>query len=98
MRDAIMRIDDLLEMAAGNLPKGWSVRIEVECGAAWVKAIAPNGVGYDIDSDEEEIADLVRDAIEVATANAQAHQTPEATAKGGMVPPVVGNSGTEEIQ
>jgi hypothetical protein len=31
-------------------------------------------------------------------ANAQAHQTPEATAKGGMVPPVVGNSGTEEIQ
>jgi uncharacterized Zn finger protein (UPF0148 family) len=29
-------------------------------------------------------------------ANAQAHQTPEAIAKGGMVPPVVGNSGTEE--
>jgi hypothetical protein len=64
-----MRIDDLLEMAARDLPEGWSVRIEVERGAAWVKAIAPDGVEYDIDSDEAEIADLVRDAIKVATAN-----------------------------
>ena len=64
-----MRIDDLLEMAARDLPEGWSVRIEVEHGAAWVKAIAPNGVEYDIDSDEPEIADMVRDAIEFATAN-----------------------------
>ena len=65
-----MRIDDLLEMAARVLPEGWSVRIEVERGAAWVKTVAPDGVEYDIDSDEAEIADLVRDAIEVATANA----------------------------
>jgi hypothetical protein len=64
-----MRIDDLLEMAARDLPKGWSVRIEVENGAAWVKTIAPDGIEYDIDSDEAEIADLVRDAIEVAIAN-----------------------------
>jgi hypothetical protein len=63
-----MRIDDLLEMAARDLPEGWSVRIEVERGAAWVKTVAPDGVEYDIDSDEAEIADLVRDAIEVATA------------------------------
>jgi len=65
-----MRIDDLLEMAARDLPQGWSVRIEVQRGAAWVKAVAPDGVEYEIDSDEADIADLVRDAIEVATANA----------------------------
>ena len=73
-----MRIDDLLEMAARDLPEGWSVRIEVERGAAWVKAIAPDGVKHDIDSDEAEITDLVRDAIEVATANAGLHRPSEA--------------------
>ena len=67
-----MRIDDLLEMAARDLPHGWSVRIEAERGAAWVKAVAPDGIEYEIDSDEAEIADLVRDAIEVATANTKA--------------------------
>lgn len=68
-----MRINDLLEMAARDLPEGWSVRIEVERGSAWVNTIAPDGVEYEIDSDEAEIADLVRDAIEVATANAPHH-------------------------
>ena len=66
-----MRIDDLLEMAARDLPEGWSVRIDVECDGAWVKAVAPDGVEYEVDSDEMEISDLVRDAIVVATANDQ---------------------------
>jgi hypothetical protein len=65
-----MRIDELVEMAARDLPDGWSVRIEVENGAAWVKTIAPDGIEYEIDSDAAEIADVVRDAIEVATVNA----------------------------
>lgn len=69
-----MRIDDLLEMAARDLPEGWSVRIEVERGAAWVKIVAPDGVEYDIDSDETCIAGLVQDAIEVARANAREAQ------------------------
>ena len=68
-----MRIEDLLEMAARDLPEGWSVRLEVERGAAWVKAVAPDGVEFEIDSDEAEIADLMRVAIEVANANAEAH-------------------------
>jgi hypothetical protein len=61
-----MRIDDLLEAVSGKLPEGWSVRCEVENGAAWVEAVGPDGRRYSIDSDETDIERQMNEATEMA--------------------------------
>ena len=54
----------------------------------------PKHVSEAMDAIQKAVA-TNRGILEGYMGNAQAHQTPEATAKGGMVPPDVGNSGKE---
>jgi hypothetical protein len=61
-----MNLEQMIECAAMTLPEGWRVRIEVEHGAAWVKAVKPDGTDVDIDSDEHDLAGHVRLAIGLA--------------------------------
>lgn len=61
-----MRIDDLLESISGRLPAGWSVRCEVENGAAWVEARGPDGIRHTIDSDEADIERQMEEATVMA--------------------------------
>lgn len=61
-----MRIDDLLESISGRLPDGWSVRCEVENGAAWVCAVAPDGELHHIHSNETDIEIEMEEATVMA--------------------------------
>ena len=61
-----MRIDDLLESISGRLPTGWSVRCEVENGAAWVVAVGPDGKLYGLDSGEDDVERQMEEALVMA--------------------------------
>ena len=61
-----MTLEQVIECAAMTLPEGWRVRLEVEEGAAWVKAIRPDDTEVDINSDEADLTELVRLAIGLA--------------------------------
>lgn len=59
-------IESAIEFAATKLPSGWSVRIEVEKGSAWVEAIRPDGTKVDIVDDEYDLEQLVGEAVRLA--------------------------------
>lgn len=68
-----------IEEAAGTLPEGWEIHIEVERGCALVRLHRPNGTAQIIDTDETNISDLFREAVDLADVEArEAHGSVEA--------------------
>jgi len=55
-----------IEMAAGNLPPGWSLRIDVENGWGGVTAIRPDGTEVDMDTGANCLAEQVADVMALA--------------------------------
>jgi hypothetical protein len=59
-------LEQNIEMAAGNLPPGWGLIIEVETGWGGVKAIRPDGTQVDMDTGDNCLAEQVADVIALA--------------------------------
>ena len=59
-------LEQNIEFAAGNLPPGWSIIIEVENGWGGAKAIRPDGTEVDMDTGDNCLAEQVGDAVRLA--------------------------------
>lgn len=62
------RLDDAIERAAGELPEGYIVRIEVETGCACFYVYDPEGVLLDFDEgdNDQSLSDKMNAAVEYA--------------------------------
>jgi hypothetical protein len=58
-----MTLEQRIEDAAGILPEGWSITIEVENGAASIVVHRPDGTVAHIDDDERDISELFSCAV-----------------------------------
>lgn len=62
-----MTLEQRIESAAGNLPEGWSINIEVENGCALVRLVRPDDSSLLVcDGDNRGIAEYFRDAEIIA--------------------------------
>jgi len=59
-------LEQNIEMAAGNLPPGWSLRIDVKNGWGGVTAIRPDGTEVDMDTGANCLAEQVADVMALA--------------------------------
>lgn len=71
-----MNLEQLIERAAELLPAGWSIRIEVENGAAWVEAIRPDESTVHMDDGETDLVEMVNAAINLAHIQTPNQPTP----------------------
>jgi hypothetical protein len=59
-----MTIDEAVNIAAGHLPEGWIVAIEVERGAGWVALHDGDGEAVDFDtSPDKTLGEQLHDAV-----------------------------------
>jgi hypothetical protein len=75
-------------------PSRW-MACQVGFRAGWIAGLTEAKRATRASGFADELSDRVLDEL-IDDANAQAHQTPGATAEGGMVPPVVGTSGRKD--
>lgn len=62
-----MTLEERIQSAAGNLPDGWSINIEVEKGCGLVRLMRPDGSDLIVcDGENRGIAEYFRDAEIIA--------------------------------
>lgn len=61
------RLWDECERACTMLPYGWTIRIELENGAGYASLYNPRDARVSIEYGDDDLAEQVRKAIEVAT-------------------------------
>lgn len=72
------QLNAAIQRAAGDLPAGHMIRVEVENGAGWVEWEDDEGFVQFVDSDEGSLAERVIAAIESANAHADSAAAPAA--------------------
>ncbi len=61
-----MTLEQRIESAAGSLPPGWQINIEVENGSGLVRAIRPDKTFVIMGDGDDTIDDQFRDALALA--------------------------------
>jgi hypothetical protein len=76
-RDALRRakMDDVMQRAAGCLPEGYELRIELERGAGWCELYRPDGSQHDQEFEGDTLAEQVNEAIDAAMAQEKSNGT-----------------------
>lgn len=69
--DELMNIGKAVNRAAMELPAGWSIHIQLECGAGTVYLSDPGGCATMVESGGEPFSDQINSAIERAAAKGQ---------------------------
>jgi len=69
-------IENAIEEAARDLPKGWKIVLSMERGAAWVEAVRPDESVVPIDPCDGDLYDCIRDAGRLAVDEAKCDSSP----------------------